>query len=268
MSEQLVSVIIPTYNSESTIEACLSSIKNQTYKNIEIIISDKFSTHPVIEIAEKYGAKVIEDDSIRSKARNIAVKEAKGEFIFSIDSDMELNETVIEECVRKSEEFESIIVPEISFGIGFWAKCKTFEKILYIGDEAIEAARFFKKKIFETVEGYDPLLEFAEDWDIHQRIKNAGFKVGRVESLIRHNEGKLKLWKTIKKKYQYGKTLEKYRIKHPKDFSKQSKLMRPAFIRNWKLFIKNPIVGIGTLFMKSCEFSATMAGFLVVDKKI
>ncbi len=268
MSEQLVSVIIPTYNSESTLEACLYSIRNQTYKNIEIIISDKFSEDPVKEIAKKFGAKVIEDDSIRSKARNIAVKESKGDFIFSIDSDMELTEKVIEECVKKSDQFESIIVPEISCGIGFWAKCKALEKMLYIGDETIEAARFFKKRTFETVEGYDPLLEFAEDWDIHQRIKNAGFKVGRVGSLIRHNEGDLKLWKTIKKKYQYGKTLEKYRIKHQKDFSKQSKLMRPAFMRNWKQLIKNPIVGIGMLFMKSCEFCATMAGFFVVEKKI
>lgn len=263
MDEPLVSVLIPTYNSASTLDALLSSIKNQTYKKIEIIIADKFSTDSTREIAEKYGAIVIEDDSIRSKARNIAEKKSKGKFIFSIDSDMELTAKVIEECVQKSNNFDSIIVPEISFGIGFWAKCKVLEKLLYIGDETIEAARFFSRNAFEAVRGYDPLLEFAEDWDIHQRIKNAGFRVARVDALIRHNEGNLKLWKTMRKKYLYGKTLEKYRIKHPEDFSKQSKLIRPAFIRNYKQFIKDPGVSIGMLFMKSCEYCATMAGFII-----
>ncbi len=262
MNEKLVSVIIPTYKSESTLDACLSSIISQTYKNIEIIITDKSGTPSTKEIAEKYGAKIIIDDSIRSKARNIAVERSKGDFVFSIDSDMELTEKVIEDCVRRSDEFDSIIVPEVSFGIGFWAKCKVLEKMLYIGDDTIEAARFFKKKVFEAVNGYDPVLEFAEDWDIHQRIKNAGFRVGRVNALIRHNEGDLSLRKTMKKKYQYGKTLEKYRIKHPENFSKQSKLIRPAFLRNYELFVKDPIVSIGMFFMKSCEYFATMAGFI------
>ena len=263
MNEQLVSVIIPTYNSESTLDACLSSIMDQSYKNIEIIIADKSSIYSTKEIAKKYGAKVIEDDSIRSKARNIAVERSKGKFVFSMDSDMELTEKVIEDCVKRSDEFDSIIVPEVSFGIGFWAKCKALEKMLYIGDETIEAARFFKKKVFETVRGYDPVLEFAEDWDIHQRIKDAGFRIGRVNSLIRHNEGDLRLWKTMRKKYQYGKTLEKYRRKHPQDFSKQSKLIRPAFRNNLRQLTKNPVVGIGMLFMKSCEYCAVIAGLII-----
>ncbi len=263
MSEQLVSVIIPTYKSESTLHACLASIAAQSYKNIEIIIVDKSGSTSTREIGEKFGAKVIKDGSIRSKARNIAVSSARGDFILSIDSDMELTESVIEECVRKSNEYDSIIIPEVSFGMGFWAECKSLEKMFYIGDESIEAARFFKRGAFETVGGYDPVLEFAEDWDIHQRIKNAGFRLGRVNSRIRHNEGDLKLWKTMKKKYQYGKTLEKYRIKHKEDFSKQSRLIRPAFIRNYRKFIKDPFVGTGMLFMKSCEYCATLAGFLV-----
>lgn len=268
MIEPLVSIIIPTYNSASTLDACLRSIKSQTYKNIEIIIVDNFSKDNTKEIAERCRVKIIEDNSIRSKARNIAEGASKGEFIFSIDSDMELSEKVVEECIQKSEELDSIIVPEISFGIGFWAKCKSIEKRCYIGDDTIEAARFFSKKTFETVCGYDPSLELAEDWDIHQRIKNTGFKVGRIRSLIRHNEQNINLWKTMKKKYHYGKTVEKYRIKHPEKFSSQSKLIRPAFIKNWKLLTRDPITSFGMLFMKFCEIGAIGLGYLSTKVKI
>ncbi|MFH7873662.1 MAG: glycosyltransferase, partial [Candidatus Aenigmatarchaeota archaeon] len=47
----LVSIIIPTYNSEKTLAKCLESIKNQSYKNIEIIVVDRFSKDKTAEIA-------------------------------------------------------------------------------------------------------------------------------------------------------------------------------------------------------------------------
>jgi glycosyltransferase involved in cell wall biosynthesis len=58
MANPLVSVIIPTKNSAKTIEKCLKSVKDQTYKNIEIIVVDNFSTDGTYEIAKKYTEKV------------------------------------------------------------------------------------------------------------------------------------------------------------------------------------------------------------------
>ena len=49
----LVSVVIITYNSEKTIIETLESIKNQTYKNIELIISDDFSKDNTVEICKQ-----------------------------------------------------------------------------------------------------------------------------------------------------------------------------------------------------------------------
>ena len=54
MSKPLVSVIIPTYNSEKTLPLCLESIKRQTYKNIEVIIVDNFSVDRTVDIAKRY----------------------------------------------------------------------------------------------------------------------------------------------------------------------------------------------------------------------
>ena len=52
----LVSVIIPTKNSETHIHRALNAICNQTYKNIEIIIVDNYSTDITCSIARRYGA--------------------------------------------------------------------------------------------------------------------------------------------------------------------------------------------------------------------
>lgn len=257
----LVSVVIPTKNSEETIGTCLKSIRAQTYPNVEIVVVDSYSNDGTKEIAEKFGARVIESKVGRSGARNIGAKKARGEFILSLDSDMELTSNVIEECVNKIEEgYDAVIIPEFSVGVGFWAKCKALEKTCYIGDELIEASRFFKREVFEKVEGYDPELEFGEDWDINQRIRNAGHRVGRINAPIKHHEGRLSLWKTIKKKYQYGKTLEKYKRKHPNEARQQLRFIRPSFVKNWRKLARDPIHALGMLFMKTCEFGASGLG--------
>jgi glycosyltransferase involved in cell wall biosynthesis len=259
----LISAIIPTKNSEETIDLCLKSVKEQTYPNIEVVVVDSYSGDGTKKIAEKFDAKVIEIEVGRSGARNIGAKKARGEFILSLDSDMELTPRVVEECVNKVKEgYDAVIIPEVSVGVGFWAKCKALEKSCYIGDELIEASRFFKRETFEAVKGYDPGLEAGEDWDLNQRIRKVGYRVGRVNALIKHHEGRLSLWKTMKKKHQYGKTLEKYKRKHPNEAKHQLGFIRPSFVKNWRKLAQDPIHTPGMLFMKTCEFGAGWLGFL------
>lgn len=259
----LVSVIVPTKNSEGTIEKCLESIKNQTHPDIEIIVVDSFSGDKTKNIAEDYGATIIEIDAKRSRARNVGAEKARGKLILFLDSDMELDSFVIEECVMKIKEgYDGVIIPEISVGEGFWAKCKALEKACYVGDDTIEATRFFVRNFFESVGGYSVGLEAGEDWDLNQRISEAGYRVGRIYAFIRHHEGRLSLRQTMLKKHHYGKTLELYRIKHPKEARQQLKLIRPAFVKNWRKLAEDPIHALGMLFMKTCEFVASGVGVL------
>jgi len=252
----LVSVVVPTFNSERFLERCLRSVRGQTYPNVEVIVVDNYSRDKTREIAKKYGARIILCRAGRSKARNIGANLARGEFIFSIDSDMELTPNVINECIRKVlvKGFDAVIIPEISVGEGFWAKCRSLEKMCYIGDDLIEAARFFKREVFEEVGGYDNKLVFGEDWDLSQRIRKAGYKIGRIKAFIKHNEGRLSLRRVILKKRYYGRTLKYYRLKHPNEAKWQLALIRPAFIRNWRKLITDPLHTIGMLILKTCEF--------------
>jgi len=259
----LVSVIVPTRNSRDTIAICLSSVKAQTYPEIEVLVVDDCSYDGTAEIAQVFEAKVIKRKTGRSEARNVGALRATGNYFLFLDSDMELTPHVVEECVAKIKKgFDAVVIPEISVGIGFWANCKSLEKLCYIDDETIEAARVFERELFEAVNGFDEELEAGEDWDLNHRVKEGGFRIGRVHALIKHNEGSLTLWETMRKKYRYGKTIEKYRNKHPHESKFQLRVIRPAFLRNRRRLLREPVVFIGMIFMKSCEFAAAALGTL------
>lgn len=262
-SEPLVSVVVPTFNSERFLEMCLKSVREQTYGNVEVIVVDNYSTDKTREIAERLGVRIVESGAKRSEARNIGAGKASGELVFFVDSDMELTPDVVGECVRKiGEGCGGVIVPEVSVGEGFWARCKALEKACYVDDDLIEAARFFKRSVFDDVDGYDAKLEAGEDWDLNQRVCDAGYKVERVNAFIEHKEGRLSLRDTILKKRYYGKNLKRYERKHPNEARQQLKLIRPAFVRNWRKLAKDPIHALGMLLIKTCEFTAGRIGMM------
>jgi len=94
MSDKLISVIVPVYNIESEyLERCIGSICGQTYQNLDIILVDDGSTDGSGSICDRFAT---EDSRVRvfhkenggsSSARNLGIKEAKGEYIGFIDSD-------------------------------------------------------------------------------------------------------------------------------------------------------------------------------------
>jgi 1,2-diacylglycerol 3-alpha-glucosyltransferase len=92
-SPRLISVVIPAYNEEMYIENCLNSIKKQDYKGMmEIIVVDNNSTDKTVEIAKKFGAKIIVE---KKQGYVFALKrgmdEAKGEVIAVTDADTQVS---------------------------------------------------------------------------------------------------------------------------------------------------------------------------------
>jgi len=86
----LISVVIPTLNSEKILEMCLESIANQDYPKdkIEIIIADGGSVDGTIDIAKKYTNKIFSNPRKTGEAgKAVGVKRAKGEIVALIDSD-------------------------------------------------------------------------------------------------------------------------------------------------------------------------------------
>ena len=88
-----VSIVVPVYNVEDCLSYCVDSLRQQTYKNIEIILVDDGSTDCSGEICDQYAQ---EDERIRvlhienggqSRARNIGVQASSSDWIMFLDSD-------------------------------------------------------------------------------------------------------------------------------------------------------------------------------------
>lgn len=102
MDDELISIIVPVYNTEKYIERCIDSIINQTYSNIEIILIDDGTLDKSGEICDLY---VNKDKRIRvihkkngglADARNEGIENAKGKYLAFIDSDDYIKNTMIE----------------------------------------------------------------------------------------------------------------------------------------------------------------------------
>jgi len=252
-----VSVIIPTRNSSRTLEACLESIKNQNYKNIELIVVDNNSIDDTKKIAKKYTDKVFDHGPERSAQRNFGAKQANGEYLLIHDSDIYFDPDSVKECVGLAQtgKCDAVILPEKSVGVGFWTKVKAFERSFYLGNDYIEAARFFRKSIYEKIGGYDENLTGPEDWDLSIRIRGAGYKICRAKIFLHHDEGKINLFGSSKKKKYYAKDMfEKYSKKHPEYFRKQMNFFfRFPPDKIIEKGLRHPILLVGMFIMKSTE---------------
>lgn len=262
-----VSVIVPTKNSASTLGMCLTSIKQQSYPHIELVVVDNFSSDQTPEIARQYADKFYSKGPERSAQRNFAVKKASGVYVCIIDSDMELEPTVIAECVHAmASGVAGIVIPEESFGEGFWARCKQLERSFYVGVPYMEAARFFRRSDFLVLGGYDTKMVSGEDWDLSQRMEAKGV-LGRTKAFIHHNEGRISLLKTIKKKLYYAQLFASY-MDHSNSHGKISQQTNivgryALFFSQPKKLFRHPITGIGMIFMKTCEFLFGGIGYII-----
>lgn len=262
----LVSIIVPTFNSARTIEVALQAIRQQTYPNIETIVVDNYSADNTREIARKYGAKVYQAGPERASQDNYGVKEANGEFVFITGSDMIIDRDYIEQAVAKciGERHDAIYASVITEGDGFWANVKGLERLTYIGDDFFESARFFRRKVFLDLGGYDESLVLnADDYDMQHRLDMAGYRTGRITAVERHTDEPTSLRQLAQKSYYYAKFAKSYMIKYPAHATKQLFPIRLPFIRHIDVLLKDPAHFIGLIVFKVVQYSAAFCGFVV-----
>ena len=112
MSNFLISVIIPIYNTEKYLEECIKSVVNQSYENLDIILVNDGSTDNSKEICDKWAEK---DSRIRlinqnnmgaAMAKNVGLNNIKGDLFMILDSDDLLHKNNIEilcNCMKKEK---------------------------------------------------------------------------------------------------------------------------------------------------------------------
>lgn len=113
--DDLVSLVIPVYNVEKYLDACLYSLENQTYRNIEILLIDDGSTDQSSSICQNHAVK---DSRIRylkkqngglSSARNYGLKQVRGKWTAYIDSDDMVDPNYVERLLESAIETNAVI---------------------------------------------------------------------------------------------------------------------------------------------------------------
>ena len=106
MNNSEVSIYVPVYNGQNTIESCINSILSQTVKPNKILVINDNSTDETAEILKKYSDKIeiINNDKNLgvSYIRNLATNYLKSKFIASIDADVELTNNWLEKLIDKA----------------------------------------------------------------------------------------------------------------------------------------------------------------------
>lgn len=270
MNSQIVSIIITTKNEEKNIGRLLESIKKQTHPRIEIIVVDNHSTDQTKKISSKFTKKVYNFGPERSAQRNFGAKEATGKFLLFLDSDMRLSPNVIEDClniVSNDKKIGAVVIPEQSVAKDFWEKVKAFERSFYLeeGDNTIEAARFFKKEAYTKAGGYDESITGPEDWDLSETVKELGYKIIRIRSIIFHYEKIGSPISLAKKKFYYALRVHRYIKKHHVHTlsAKTIYFLRPIFYKKWKKLVSNPVFTLCMFIMFVFELVGGGIGYLI-----
>lgn len=217
--KSLVSVNIPTYNSEGTLENTLKSVKRQTYKKIEIIIIDSYSKDKTLEIAKKYGARIVMCKGKLLEARIVGARASRGEFVLLLDSDQVLEKTVLSRAVGKMKKYDSLWFYERSYNREKWLPSlydadRQLTQNYWEPDDDIVLPRFFKRNLL--VRAYNKIPKkyidicAAQDHIITwHEFKQITKKNGMVENAVQHLEPD-SLLKLLKKQWRWGKTTKDF----------------------------------------------------------
>jgi glycosyltransferase involved in cell wall biosynthesis len=194
MSNELVSIIMPAYNSADTISTSILSATNQSYKNIELIVVNDGSTDKTADICQSFVEKdmrikfLSQSNGGVSSARNTGIRMAKGEFIAFLDADDLWEQDKIEQQVMASRnQPEAIILTQLqrfsedcssrtllskSLPPQYLSKNDYLRTLLNL--ENHEMASFgtslVRKAHLEASGLFDENLVTAEDWDLWLRL--------------------------------------------------------------------------------------------------
>jgi len=215
-----ISVVVPTHNSEKTIEKCIKSIIESNYTNFELIIVDDFSFDSTRKMIQKIDAKKVfnQKNMGAASSRNIGASLARGDLIVFIDSDVEVNKDTFSDLIKLFisnknltsvsgvycyNKHQSIISEYQNMYEGYIQQ--TLSKLK--NPPYINTSFFaIKKRIFDRIGGFNTQFKLAnqEDIDFGKKLFSLGYKnIFSDKIRIKHLK-EFSFLAFLKKKYYQG----------------------------------------------------------------
>lgn len=179
-SRPLVSMIIPVYNEQESIEACLRSVQMQTYEPLEVIMIDDESTDNTVQIAQKFKVRLLrQEHQGPGAARNLGAREAGGEILVFADADMQVHPEYVEKLVAPiiTGDVIGTTCTEVynANPSNIWSRCYNIDRGIPLdGDITIDVgeSRVFRailKSEFDRVGGFDN-TGYDDDQSLYHKL--------------------------------------------------------------------------------------------------
>ncbi len=188
-----LSIIIPTYNEEKYLPKLLYSIKEQDFKDYEIIVADAGSKDATRDIASSNGCKVI-SGGLPAIGRNNGAESAEGDYLLFLDSDVVLSSGYLKSAIEEFEEKDLGIAITQILPLSDKNVDKALHKFANFFMKRVESIKphgagcygiLTTKQLHNEINGFDEDLDFGEDSDYIERMgKISTFKVLRNPRLL------------------------------------------------------------------------------------
>lgn len=159
----MLSVIVPVYNSIKYIKKCLLSISMQTYNNLEIIVIDDGSTDGSVELCKEFAAKdtrihIFEQEHAGvTLARKKGICKANGEYVTFVDSDDWIEADYFENMMQKSDSADVVIALRIVWEGEKKKKCFTLSKSVEEGMYEEKQREHIWRKMLPVIDSNDSI---------------------------------------------------------------------------------------------------------------
>lgn len=235
----LVSIVIPSRNSERTIFACLRAITFQSYRNLEVIVVDSLSTDSTVQIAKASGALVISESCGRSKGKNLGARVARGKYLYFVDSDCCPEPNTVADCVEISRHFDGVLTFNRDvLGKSRLSQLLAFRRRIHSYDPLSVALRFVSRSAFNSVGGFDIGLYAGEDLDFHVRFQERGFRIAQSAAVEWHLGSPTDLKGLLNRSLYYSRNYLAYASRNPLIAIQRLNPIREALI--WKRSEESP----------------------------
>ena len=258
----LVTIIVPTRNSERYLPTCLKSIQDQDYPNIELIVVDRDSTDLTVSIAHSFGARLLNAGPERSAQFNAGAKVARGEYIFRVDSDFKLEPTVVSECVNLARAgADAIVVHNTAIENGWLSKIRKFEVDMYKYSLDHSSARFISANAFHAIGGYAENITAGEDYDFQNRITRYGYITTFCNAEATHLDEPIRLSTVLRKYFIYGRDFSNYRSSNKERSRTQLAFFRKDYFIHRNRLLKQPLLALGLLLYHTLKYISGGLGY-------
>lgn len=200
MASPVVSIIIPTYNCALYIAETITSVLNQSFKDIELIVVDDGSTDATRDIVASFGQPVrlvTQANAGVCVARNRGISEAAGKYICLMDHDdywfphkLARQVSILEQQPETGVVYSSFILWHRDESTGQFPSPDSFDLNTYLDDTVPEfsgwiyhqflidcwmltSTAMFRAEIFDQCGLFDESLPYSEDWDLWLRISRS-----------------------------------------------------------------------------------------------